>query len=528
MPPRRCGPARRIGYPVMLKAAAGGGGKGMRSAGCDDEVRQGFERARSEAQAAFGDGRIFVEKFIAEPRHIEIQLLADDHGKVLWLNERECSIQRRHQKVIEEAPSPLLDAATRRAMGERAVSLARRVGYRSAGTVEFVCDNDKNFYFLEMNTRLQVEHPVTEAICRLDLVEQMIRIAAGEALAFDQDDVAIDGWAIEARICAEDPRRGFLPSAGRLVRFRPPPPGDGVRIDSGVEEGSEASVHYDPMLAKLIVHGRDRQDAIARMAAALDRFEIRGIGHNIDVLAALMRERRFVDGALDTGLMDQLWPQGFTGAPCGGEPQRQALAGAALFAHLATLERDRRIAGTLAGPVPVGESWTLCSADRAPLPAVARLRGRVLTMALAGGDDVAVESDWRPGLTLFEGRVDGRPVAVAIERTGGSWRPSHGGVTLSLQVLPARAAALLAGLPPRPAGEAARLLRSPMPGMVVDVLAAAGDAVEAGQALAVVDAMKMENVLRAERPGRVARVHVARGDSVAADQPLVEFESDGP
>ena len=519
--------ARRIGYPVMLKAAAGGGGKGMRNASCDDQVRQGFERARSEAQAAFGDGRIFVEKFIAEPRHIEIQLLADDHGKVLWLNERECSIQRRHQKVIEEAPSPLLDAATRRAMGERAVSLARRVDYRSAGTVEFVCDNDRNFYFLEMNTRLQVEHPVTEAICRLDLVEQMIRIAAGEALAFGQDDVAIDGWAIEARICAEDPRRGFLPSAGRLVRFRPPPPGDGVRIDSGVEEGSEASVHYDPMLAKLIVHGRDRQDAIARMAAALDRFEIRGIGHNIDVLAALMRERRFVDGALTTGLMDELWPQGFTGAPC-GERERQALAGAALFAHLATLERDRRIAGTLAGPVPVGEGWTLCLAGRAPLPAVARLRGRVLTMALAGGGDVAMESDWRPGLTLFEGRVDGRPVAVAIERAGGSWRLSHGGVTVSLQVLPARAAALLAGLPPRPADETARLLRSPMPGMVVEVLAAAGDAVEAGQALAVVDAMKMENVLRAERPGRVARIHVARGDSVAADQPLIEFESDGP
>ncbi len=524
--------ARRIGYPVMLKAAAGGGGKGMRTAASDDEAREGFLRARSEAQAAFGDGRIFVEKLIAQPRHIEIQLLADGHGKVVWLNERECSIQRRHQKVIEEAPSPLLDAATRRAMGEKAASLARAVGYRSAGTVEFVCDANKNFYFLEMNTRLQVEHPVTEAICGLDLVEWMIRIAAGEALAFDQDDVAIDGWAIEARICAEDPRRGFLPSAGRLVRYRPPPEGEGVRIDSGVEEGSEASVFYDPMLAKLIVHGRDRGDAIARMAAALDRFELRGIGHNIDFLAALLRERRFLAGETTTALVDELWPQGFAGAPC-GERERLALAGAALFAHLATLERDRQLAAGAeqrgGPPAPLGERWSLrLAAGEPPLAAVARLRGSVLALALDGGGEIAVESAWHPGLTLFEGRVDGRPLAFPIERRNGlRWRLSHAGVAVEVEVLPARAAALLAGLPPRPAGEGALLLRSPMPGMVVELPVAAGDAVEAGQALAVIEAMKMENVLRAERAAKVAEVHVAKGDSVAADQPLLSFQRAG-
>ena len=520
--------ARRIGYPVMLKAAAGGGGKGMRTATSDDETREGFLRARSEAQAAFGDGRIFVEKLIAQPRHIEIQLLADRHGKVLWLNERECSIQRRHQKVIEEAPSPLLDDATRRAMGEQAASLARAVGYRSAGTVEFVGDANKNFYFLEMNTRLQVEHPVTEAICGLDLVEWMIRIAAGEALVFDQDDIAIDGWAIEARICAEDPRRGFLPSAGRLVRYRPPPEGEGIRIDSGVEEGSEASVFYDPMLAKLIVHGRDRGEAIARMAAALDRFELRGIGHNIDFLAALLRERRFLAGEMTTALVDELWPQGFAGAPCGTR-ERLALAGAALFAHLTTLARGRRLAAGTGQLPPLGERWSLRLAAGEPaLAAVARLRGGVLALALDGDGEIAVESAWHPGLTLFEGRVDGRPLAFPIERRDGlRWRLSHAGVALEVEVLPARAAALLAGLPPRRADQGALLLRSPMPGMVVELPVAAGDAVEAGQALAVIEAMKMENVLRAERSAKVAQVHVAKGDSVATDQPLLSFQRAG-
>ncbi len=512
--------ARDIGYPVMIKPAAGGGGKGMRVAGDDDELVEGFRASRSESATAFGDSRIFLEKFITEPRHVEIQLLADNHGAVVALNERECSIQRRHQKVIEEAPSPLIDEATRRAMAAEACALARAVNYRSAGTVEFVVDPDRNFYFLEMNTRLQVEHPVTEFITGIDIVEQMIRIATGERLAFTADAVGIDGWSIEARIYAEDSRRGFLPSIGRLVTYRPPQSSRSLRIDSGVEEGSEVTMFYDPMIAKLVVHGEDRRAAIAAMRQALDSFEIRGVEHNIDFLAAIMREGRFVAGDMTTAFIDQTWPDGFPGAPV-TERERTVLTGVGLFAHLRVLERDRKITGTLRQPGPMTRDWIVqCCGEEFEVSA--RLTGNGLIWR-SGERDVTLESSWSPGQTLFEGEVDGSPAIVQVQCQGTSWNLVHAGIRERMTVLSRGAARLLSRMPARPAADLSRLVTSPMPGRIVDLAVAEGDEIEAGQVLIVIDAMKMENVLRAERSGEIATVHVAVGDSVSVDSVLLEY-----
>ena len=514
--------AHEIGYPVMIKPVAGGGGKGMRVATGDDELLDGFRASRSEAGTAFGDVRIFLEKFIENPRHIEIQLLADNHGNTVALNERECSIQRRHQKVIEEAPSPLLDAAMRQSMGDQACALARAVNYRSAGTIEFVADQQRNFYFLEMNTRLQVEHPVTEFITGLDLVEQMIRIAADEKLAFGQDHVAIDGWSVQARIYAEDPARGFLPSVGRLRTYRPPESTSTVRIDSGVEEGSEVTMFYDPMIAKLVVHGEDRTAAVATMRRSLDAFEIRGVAHNIDFLAAIMRDARFVEGDLSTSFIDETWPDGFTGAELGGR-EETVFIGVALLAHLCVLARDRRISGTLQGSTRIARDWVVEFAGR-QIGVIAEFSSNGLFLKL---DErvVAVEGSWKPGQTVFRGEVDGRHAIVQVERRGTRWRLSHSGVTERVTVLSRTAATLLARIPEKPEVDLSFRVSSPMPGRIVDVLVAEGEPVEAGQALIIIDAMKMENALRAERSGVIASIHVAAGDSVSVDQALLEFET---
>ncbi len=514
--------ARDIGYPVMIKPAAGGGGKGMRVAGDDDELVEGFRASQSEAATAFGDTRVFLEKFITRPRHVEIQLLADNHGAVVALNERECSIQRRHQKVIEEAPSPLIDEATRLAMAGEACALARAVNYRSAGTVEFVVDPSRSFYFLEMNTRLQVEHPVTEFITGVDIVEQMIRIAAGEPLSFTADDVGIDGWSIEARIYAEDSRRGFLPSIGRLSTYRPPQTNRSLRIDSGVEEGSEVTMFYDPMIAKLVVHGEDRPAAIAAMRHALDSFEIRGVQHNIDFLAAIMRNPQFAAGDMTTAFIDRTWPEGFSGAPV-TERERTVLTGVGLLAHLRVLERDRRITGTLRDPGLMAHDWVVqFLGARFEVSAWLTANG---IMWRSGEGDVAVESSWKPGQTLFQGEVDGCPAVVQVERKGTSWELVHAGIIEQMTVLSKGAAKLLSRMPARPAADHSRLVTSPMPGRIVDLAVGEGDAIEMGQVLVVIDAMKMENVLRAERSGEIARVHVAVGDSVSVDSTLLEYAS---
>ncbi len=514
--------ARDIGYPVMIKPAAGGGGKGMRVASDDNELVEGFRASQSEAATAFGDTRVFLEKFITRPRHVEIQLLADNHGNVVALNERECSIQRRHQKVIEEAPSPLIDGATRQAMAGEACALARAVNYRSAGTVEFVVDPDRNFYFLEMNTRLQVEHPVTEFITGVDIVEQMIRIAAGERLAFTADDVGIDGWSIEARIYAEDSRRGFLPSIGRLSTYRPPHTNRSLRIDSGVEEGSEVTMFYDPMIAKLVVHGEDRPTAIAAMRHALDSFEIRGVQHNIDFLAAIMRDPQFAAGDMTTAFIGRTWPDGFSGAPV-TERERTVLTGVGLLAHLRVLERDRRITGTLREPGPMARDWVV-QFPGDEFEVTTRLTGDGIIWR-SGERAITVESSWSPGQTLFQGEVDGRPAVVQVERKGTSWELVHAGVNEQMTVLSKGAAKLLSRMPARPAADHSRLVTSPMPGRIVDLAVGEGDKIEAGQVLVVIDAMKMENVLRAERSGEIEKVHVAVGDSVSVDSTLLEYAS---
>ena len=513
--------AETIGYPVMIKAAAGGGGKGMRVAESADEAREGFRAARSEAKASFGDDRVFLEKFIVEPRHIEIQIMADAHGNIVYLGERECSIQRRHQKVVEEAPSPLLDPKTRQAMGEQAVALARAVDYRSAGTVEFVADAKKNFYFLEMNTRLQVEHPVTEFVTGLDLVEQMIRVAAGEKLAFDQDDIKLDGWAIETRVYAEDPLRGFLPSIGRLTRYRPPAESAHVRIDSGVEEGSEVTMFYDPMIAKLVSYGSDRAAAIDTMKRSLDGFQIRGVSHNIGFLSAIMREERFRDGALTTGFVTDVWPDGFSGAALDRETLEN-LAGVGLLAHLTVLERDRGISGQFDGIHSLADSWVVrLGMDRHVVKAALVDGGIDVTM---DGREIAVRGHWRPGHRHFDGMVQDRPVIVQTDRRGTQWDLAHAGVAERVVILSQHADTLLERMPFKEPADTSLLLLSPMPGMVVDIMVAEGEEVKAGAPLAIVDAMKMENVLHAEIDGRVKVVNVAKGDSLAVDQIILEFD----
>ncbi|MFQ5784090.1 MAG: acetyl-CoA carboxylase biotin carboxylase subunit [Alphaproteobacteria bacterium] len=505
--------ARVIGYPVMLKASAGGGGKGMRIARDDDETREGFRAASSEAKSSFGDDRVLIEKFIEQPRHIEIQVLADAHGNAIQLGERECSIQRRHQKVIEEAPSPFIGDRTRAAMGAQAVALARAVGYRSAGTVEFIVDTNKEFYFLEMNTRLQVEHPVTELVTGVDLVEQMIRIATGEKLALRQDEVRRTGWAIEGRIYAEEPTRGFLPSSGRLTRFRPPPEADGLRLDTGVYEGAEVSVFYDPMIAKLCAFGADRDEAIARLSAALDRFEIHGPGQNLGFLAAMMRHPCFQEGRLSTGFIAEEYGEVFAGVPVEGEV-RDALLAVAVLAHLRDVARDGRAFGH--------SEWVASLADaNYPVTVAGREDGLDLRY---DGQSIALGGDWRPGESLFAGTVDGRAVAVQIARYRAGYRLRHAGAEVIAFVRRPREAELAALMPAKAAGDSSRYLLSPMPGRVVSIAVEAGQDVKAGEALAVVDAMKMENVLRAERDGRIARIVAGLGDSLSADQVILEFE----
>ena len=499
--------ARRIKYPVMLKAAAGGGGKGMRVATSDAELTEAFQRASGEAKTAFGDARLFLEKFIEEPRHIEIQVLGDRSGNVVHLFERECSIQRRHQKVIEEAPSPFLDAKTRARMGAAAVALAKAAKYSSAGTVEFIVDKKRNFYFLEMNTRLQVEHPVTELVTGLDLVELMIRIAAGEKLPFAQKDLKLSGSSIEARVYAEDPRRGFLPSAGRLVRYAEPA-GDGIRVDGGVYEGAEIPIFYDPMIAKVVAHAPRRDTAVTRLAEALDGFVVGGIAHNVDFLAAILRRPRFRAGTLTTDFIAREFPTGFDGAkPDRAESELAALAAAA--------------AQTLATPGSALQS--LCAMiGRDDYPVVARRTVDGVTLTHKRRQQT-LRTPWQPGRPTMQIQIGKIAATFRIERRGLLWRLARGGALFEAMVVPCHATALLRRLKPKPPAKQSRHLLSPMPGLLVSVAVTPGEEVKAGEPLAVVEAMKMENVLRAERDGRVARIAAKPGDSLAVDQLILEF-----
>ncbi|MCH7943909.1 MAG: acetyl/propionyl/methylcrotonyl-CoA carboxylase subunit alpha [Proteobacteria bacterium] len=518
--------ARDIGYPVMLKATAGGGGKGMRIARDEVGVREGFASATSESVSSFGDGRLLIEKYIEAPRHIEIQLLADSHGKCIHLGERECSIQRRHQKVIEEAPSPFIDASTRAAMGAQAIALADAVDYCSAGTVEFIADQNKNFYFLEMNTRLQVEHPVTELVTGIDIVEQMIRIAAGEKLEIEQDAVTIKGAAMEARIYAEDPSRGFLPAPGRIRRYRPPDHMAGVRIDSGVYEGAVVTLDYDPLIAKLCTWDETRAGAIARMAAALDEFELIGPGHNISFLASVMRRPRFIEGRLDTGFIEQEYGDSFTGDAVEGA-RLTALLTASVLIHLREQERANLISGRVArrGSGPEGGlegDWSV-SLDGAARMVTAAWREAGVEV-VHDGLRLTLESDWRAGEPLLRGRLDGQQMTIQVARHGAGYRLRHGGVEVDVVVRRARAAELAARMPAKAPPDRSRFLLSPMPGRVISIAVAEGQEVKAGDVLCVVDAMKMENVLRAERDGRIARIVATQGDSLNVDQVILEFE----
>jgi propionyl-CoA carboxylase alpha chain len=514
--------ARALGYPVMIKASAGGGGKGMRLARDDDQCRDGFERAASEARSAFGDDRVLIEKYIDEPRHIEIQVLADRHGNVLHLGERECTLQRRHQKVIEEAPSPFLDDSTRHAMGAHAVALARAANYVSAGTVEFIVDADRNFYFLEMNTRLQVEHPVTEFITGLDLVELMIRIAAGEALPLDQDRVPRRGWAIEARVYAEDPSRNFLPSTGRLVRYRPPDESPTVRVDSGVYEGADIPVYYDPLIAKLITHGATRQQAIEQMLHALNVFCVQGVSHNISFLAALTDHPRFRSGAVSTHFIAQEYPGGFHPTDV-GHRQPALLVTIAAAIHRRHQDREAGISGQLAGSeyrVP-GEWVVALGAERFPVRVTPVEGGYEV---VSGAERFQISSDWQFGQPLFKGTWNGVDVCVQVERRNLVYRLYHGGSQTDAMVLLPRAAELLERIPPKPPRDSTRQLVSPMPGLLAQLLVGVGSEVKLGQQLAIVEAMKMENVLCSERNGKVARILAAVGDTLTVEQPILEFE----
>ena len=514
--------AAEIGYPVMIKASAGGGGKGMRIARTEQEVAEGMRSAMSEAKSSFGDERVFVERFIERPRHIEIQVLGDAHGNVIHLGERECSVQRRHQKVIEEAPSPFLDETMRQAMGSQAVALAKAVAYRSAGTVEFIVAPDRSFYFLEMNTRLQVEHAVTEMVTGLDLVEEMIRVAAGERLRLRQEDVALTGSAIEARLYAEDPSRNFVPSTGRLVRYRPPPEGERLRIDSGVVEGSEISMYYDPMIAKLITYGDTRAEAIDGMADALDAFYVRGISHNLAFLNAVVTSDRFRSGDLSTGFIAEEFPHGFDPAAL-TSAHIDRLVPVLAAMHQRRVERQETVTGGLPGRLhaPSAE-WSVLLGDVA-YP--------VTTEPLDGGYGVTVGerrhrvlSDWEPGQPVFEGTLDGERTTVQVDGLGTAYRLAYRGAVIAGRVLTPRAAELAALMPVKVPPDTSKQLKSPMPGLLVAVPVEVGWDVKAGQELAVVEAMKMENVLRAEQDGVVKVIHVQPGESLAADQVILEFE----
>ncbi|MGE0152488.1 MAG: acetyl-CoA carboxylase biotin carboxylase subunit [Reyranellaceae bacterium] len=514
--------AQKIGYPVMVKASAGGGGKGMRIAWNDKEAEEGFVSATNEARSSFGDERVFIEKYVEEPRHIEIQVLADGQGTTLYLNERECSIQRRHQKVIEEAPSPFLDAKTRKAMGEQAVALANAVQYKSAGTVEFIVDKNRNFYFLEMNTRLQVEHPVTEMITGLDLVEQMIRIAAGEKLRLKQSNVKIDGWSMEARVYAEDPYRNFLPSTGRLVQYRQPPVHrDHVRVDTGVYEGGEISMFYDPMIAKLITWGKDRNAAIEAMRHALDEFYIRGVSHNIPFLAALMAHRRFVDARLTTNFIAEEYRNGFTVADLPpSEPDMLAAVAAAI--HRAYAGRDARISGRVHAPhQTLGEDWTVLL-DRKPYAATVSVGDDTITVEV-GDKEYEIQTFWQLGDPLFRASVNGREICVQVDRSGAGYRLYHNAGQAEVLVLRPPLARLAALMPVKLPPDTSKFLLSPMPGLLVSVAVKEGQEVKAGEALAVVEAMKMENVLKAARDGTIGAIHAKPGESLRVDQKILEF-----
>jgi len=515
--------AKGIGYPVMIKASAGGGGKGLRVAWNDAEAREGFGSCRNEAKASFGDDRVFIEKFIVEPRHIEIQVLGDAHGNTVYLWERECSIQRRHQKVIEEAPSPFLDERTRRAMGEQAVALAKAVGYQSAGTVEFVVGKDRSFFFLEMNTRLQVEHPVTELITGLDLVEQMIRVAAGERLGFGQKDVKCDGWAMECRINAEDPFRSFLPSIGRLVKYIPPPDEPGtVRVDTGVGEGGEISMFYDSMIAKLITHGTDREQAIARMRDALNAFVIRGVSTNIPFQAALMQHPRFLSGNFNTGLIAEEYPDGFSAEDVLHDDPALLICVAAAI-HRRYIERAAGINGQMPGQgYTVADDWNVIMGGALHPVHVTSVPGG--QCVIYQGREYVVRSDWTFGHPIFRGTINGRGLCMQVERRNMHYRLFHWGAQVDVMVLTARAAELYALMPKKPPPDLSRFLLSPMPGLLAELAVAAGQEIKAGEKLAVIEAMKMENVLRADSDVRVKAVLAKPGDSLAVDQPIVEFE----
>ncbi len=518
--------AGEIGYPVMIKASAGGGGKCMRIAWKEDEVREGFQSSKNEAASSFGDDRIFIEKFVTQPRHIEIQVLADTHGNAVYLHERECSIQRRNQKVIEEAPSPFLDEETRAAMGAQSVALAQSVGYTSAGTVEFIVDGDRNFYFLEMNTRLQVEHPVTELITGIDLVEQMIRVAAGEKLAFGQSDLKINGWAIESRLYAEDPYRGFLPSIGRLTRYRPPVEeatrAYAVRNDTGVFEGGEISMFYDPMIAKLCTWASTRADAIDQMRLALDGFELEGIGHNLPFLAAVMDHPKFISGDMTTAFIAEEFPDGFDGVALGSDTLVR-IAAAVTAMHRISEIRRTRITGRMDNHErTVGTDWNVALQGQS-FDAVVKADRSGADVTI-GDQRLRVESNWLPGQPLVRLSVDGTPLVLKAARIPGGYRVRHRGADLKVHVRTPRQAELARLMLEKVPSDTSKLLLCPMPGLIVKVDVAVGDEVQEGQTLCTVEAMKMENILRAERRGVVSKVNASVGDSLAVDDVIMEFE----
>ncbi len=514
--------ANDIGYPVMLKATAGGGGKGMRIARNDEECREGFERATSEARSSFGDDRVFAEKYIEEPRHIEIQLVADKHGNAVYLHERECSIQRRHQKVIEEAPSPFIDDATRKAMGEQAIALAKAVDYESAGTVEFIVDNKRNFYFLEMNTRLQVEHPVTEMITGVDLVEWMIAVADGGGLPMQQSDIPLRGWAMESRIYAENPFRNFLPSTGRLVRYVAPDDSESVRVDTGIVEGGEVSIFYDPMIAKLVTYGADRAEAIQVMQQALNQYYIRGVETNIPFVASVMAHKRFIEGRLSTNFIDQEYPDGFHAADALHDDPVD-LAAVAGSIHRGYMDRAAATSGQLKGHERVVDAEYVVQIDTHSIEVTVHpvKNGHEVT---CDGKTFSVISDWQFGQPLFIGTVDGKPVCVQVERRGVRYRLFHHGVGYDVNVWSPHVAQLAKHMPVKVPPDLSKFLLSPMPGLLVSVAVEAGQEVKAGEALAVVEAMKMENLLRADSDGVVEQLLAQPGDTLEVDQPIIEFQ----
>ncbi|CUH45794.1 acetyl-CoA carboxylase biotin carboxylase subunit [Ruegeria atlantica] len=534
--------SNEVGYPVMIKASAGGGGKGMRIAWNDEEAREGFQSSKNEAANSFGDDRIFIEKFVTQPRHIEIQVLCDSHGNGIYLGERECSIQRRNQKVVEEAPSPFLDEATRKAMGEQAVALAKAVDYASAGTVEFIVDGEKNFYFLEMNTRLQVEHPVTELITGVDLVEQMIRVAAGEKLSITQDDVTLTGWAIENRLYAEDPYRGFLPSIGRLTRYRPPqeiasgpllvndkwqgeaPEGEAaVRNDTGVYEGGEISMYYDPMIAKLCTWAPTREAAIEAMRVALDSFEVEGIGHNLPFLSAVMDHPKFVSGDMTTAFIAEEYPDGFEGVELPEADLRRIAASCAAMHRVAEIRRTR-VSGRMDNHErKVGSDWVVTLQGQEYAVEIDADRDGS-TVTFSDGTTMRVTSDWTPGDHLAVLDVDGSPLVLKVGKISGGFRIRNRGADLKVHVRTTRQAELARMMPEKLPPDTSKMLLCPMPGLIVKIDVEVGQEVQEGQALCTVEAMKMENILRAEKKGVVSKVNAGPGDNLAVDDVIIEFE----